>query len=267
MEVKCDEEDLSLILLCSLPSSYSMFRDTILYSRDTLTIDEVYDAIASFKKMKYLTIRSESQGEGLVVCGRTQERSSGNISKGRSKSKNKDKICNYCKKKGHIKSECYKLQNKNKRASENQREKQPVKSGEGDVVEDFSDGKILVASNDSQKACEEWILDSGCTYHMCPNRDWFSTYESVSKGVILMGNNASCKIVGVETIKIRMFDGIVRTLGDVRHVPDLKKNLISLNTLDSRGYRYIGECGFLKISKESLVVMKGQKQTSNLYIV
>ena len=36
MEVKYDEEDLGLILLCLLPSLYSTFRDTILYNRDTL---------------------------------------------------------------------------------------------------------------------------------------------------------------------------------------------------------------------------------------
>ncbi|KAK2970265.1 hypothetical protein RJ640_000824 [Escallonia rubra] len=35
-----------------------------------------------------------------------------------------------------------------------------------------------------------------------------------------------------------MHDGIVRTLTDVRHVPELRKNLISLGTLDSNDYRY-----------------------------
>ena len=39
MEVKYDEDDLWLILLCSLPSSYTTFRDTTLYSRDTLTLE------------------------------------------------------------------------------------------------------------------------------------------------------------------------------------------------------------------------------------
>ena len=35
LEVKYEEEDLRLMLLCSLPNSYATFRDTILYSRDT----------------------------------------------------------------------------------------------------------------------------------------------------------------------------------------------------------------------------------------
>ena len=34
---------------------------------------------------------------------------------------------------------------------------------------------------------------------------------------------------------MKMFDGMVRTLTDVRYVPDLKKNLISLGTFDKSG--------------------------------
>src|SRR5438105_4293391 len=50
MEVKFDDEDLALMLLCSLPSSYLNFRDTILYSHDTLTVSEVYEALHAKKK-------------------------------------------------------------------------------------------------------------------------------------------------------------------------------------------------------------------------
>ena len=52
MEVRYDEEDLGLVLLYSLPSSYKIFKDIVLYSSDTLTLDEVYDALYSKEKMK-----------------------------------------------------------------------------------------------------------------------------------------------------------------------------------------------------------------------
>ena len=116
MEVKYDDKNLILILLCSLPTSYSTFRDTILYSRDNPTLDEVYDTLFSKEKIdKQLLETSENQGEGLLIRGRTHDRNSGGRGKSRSKSRNKEKVCNYCKKKGHIKNECYKLQNKLKR--------------------------------------------------------------------------------------------------------------------------------------------------------
>ena len=52
---------------------YLNFRDIILYSRETLTLDEVYDALFSKEKMKHLVVRPEAQAKGLVVQGRTQE--------------------------------------------------------------------------------------------------------------------------------------------------------------------------------------------------
>ncbi|KAK2980794.1 hypothetical protein RJ640_003020, partial [Escallonia rubra] len=61
-----------------------------------------------------------------------------------------------------------------------------------------------------------------------------------------------------------MFDGIVRTLGDVRYIPDMKKNLISLGTLDSIDCSISIKGGVMKVSKCAMVIMKGQK-TGNLY--
>ena len=97
--MRYNEQDLGLIQLCSLPSSYMTFRDTILYSRDTLTLDEVSDALYFKEKMKQLVVGFEAQGEGLVVRGKTHERNFGGDARGRLKSKNREKVCNYYQKK------------------------------------------------------------------------------------------------------------------------------------------------------------------------
>ncbi|KAL6322910.1 hypothetical protein AAG906_021815 [Vitis piasezkii] len=46
------------------------------------------------------------------------------------------------------------------------------------VVEENSDtiDVLLVTVTNSG---DEWILDLGCSYHMSPNRDWFSTYQPI----------------------------------------------------------------------------------------
>ncbi|GJR12409.1 retrovirus-related pol polyprotein from transposon TNT 1-94 [Tanacetum coccineum] len=98
-----------------------------------------------------------------------------------------------------------------------------------------------------------------------PTRDWFVTYEEFDGGHVFMGNDSPCKVIGIGTIQIRMHDGVVRTLTDVRHVPDLKKNLISLGVFDSKGFKYTSENGVLRVSKGALVVMKATKGTSSLY--
>jgi hypothetical protein len=82
---------------------------------------------------------------------------------------------------------------------------------------------------------QHWLLDSRVFSHMCLHINWFSNYQSIDDGVIFMGNVFSCKIVGVGRVRIRMHDGSVRTLTDVRHVPELRNNLISLGVLDFVG--------------------------------
>ena len=50
-------------------------------------------------------------------------------------------------------------------------------------------------TNDGTKFKNEWILDSGYSYHMCPHRNLFSTYEPCNGEIILMDNNIVCDIV------------------------------------------------------------------------
>ena len=84
----------------------------------------------------------------------------------------------------------------------------------------------------------------------------------MSTSVVMMGNNASSKIARIGTVQIKMFDRVVRTLGNVRHVPHLKRNMISFSILDSKGYKYICEGGVLKISKGTRIVLKGKRSST-----
>ena len=65
---------------------------------------------------------------------------------------------------------------------------------------------------------------------------WFVTYENKSGGNVLMGNDAPCKFVGIGFVQIRMHDGVVRTLIEVCHIPELKKNLVSVGAMDLKGF-------------------------------
>ncbi|KAH1082280.1 hypothetical protein J1N35_022041 [Gossypium stocksii] len=53
---------------------------------------------------------------------------------------------------------------------------------------------------------------------------------------------------------------------DVRYVPDLRKNLISLSILDLKGCKINIESSGIKVSCGSLVLLKG-KRTGSLYIL
>ena len=48
-------------------------------------------------------------------------------------------------------------------------------------------------------------------------------------------NDKALKIIGIGTIKLKMYDGTIRTTQEVRHVDGLKKNLLSIGQLDELG--------------------------------
>ena len=104
---------------------------------------------------------------------------------------------------------------------------------------------------------ESWVLDAACSYHMTPKKNWFDTYKPYNGGMVQLSNDATCPVIGIGTMKIKIFGGVVRVLSNVRHVPDLRKNLISLGVLDDLGYSYSLKGGIMKITKSALMVMKG----------
>lgn len=58
--------------------------------------------------------------------------------------------------------------------------------------------------------------------------DWFCTYKAVDDGVVTLSNMSTLKVVGVGSIKLRMHDGVVRKLTNVKHVLNMNKNLLRI---------------------------------------
>ncbi|GKV43399.1 hypothetical protein SLEP1_g50691 [Rubroshorea leprosula] len=75
---------------------------------------------------------------------------------------------------------------------------------------------------------------------------------------VVLGDDIVLPIVGIGNIRIKRYDGMVRTF-EVHHVSGLKKNLIFMSELDSKGCRYSCEGGVLEVSKGALVILKGKK--------
>jgi len=46
---------------------------------------------------------------------------------------------------------------------------------------------LLVVGKQPQQHFEQWVLNSGSFYHMCPHKSWFATYEEKSSCNVLMG--------------------------------------------------------------------------------
>ncbi|KAG6790575.1 hypothetical protein POTOM_006732 [Populus tomentosa] len=82
-----------------------------------------------------------------------------------------------------------------------------------------------------------------------------------------MGDNHVVEISGIGTIKLKMYDGLIRTISGVRHVKDLKKNLLSVGQFDSLGCKIRTDNGIMKIVKGALVVLKARKTVANMFVL
>ena len=104
----------------------------------------------------------------------------------------------------------------------------------------------------------EWVVDTAASYHATPNRELFSTYKTGDFGYVKMGNTASSNIAGIGDICIQTNVGYQLILKDVRHVPDLRLNLMSGIALDKEGFQnYFGN-GRWKLTKGTMVVARGE---------
>ena len=135
------------------------------------------------------------------------------------------------------------------------------------------DGKKPVAANTARKdkdseyslsitsavyvaSSSEWIIDTGATYHLCPIKECFTDFRNLEFGAVVMGNDQPCRTMGIETIRLKMFDKMIRELKEVRYVPTLKKNLILVGALKAKGYKITIENDTMKFTYGAMVIMQ-----------
>lgn len=269
IEVKLDDEDKALLLLKSLPKKYEHFRDAILYGKEqTITLEEVQNSIRTKELQLKQDIKTETEnGEGLnVTRGRSEKRGSKKGKKSRSKSKNGDKSkykCFHCHKSGHFKKDCP----ERKYSSEDSADIAASSEGYESAGVLIVTAEIALVASTAQTR-REWIIDSGCSYHMCPVKEHFETLTLTDGGNVLLGDNHPVKVKGIGTIRLKMYDSRDYILKDVRYIPELGRNLISTSMFDGLGYETRSLHGVYRILKGSMVIAKGYKdKTNGLFIL
>ncbi|GJX92586.1 retrotransposon protein, putative, ty1-copia subclass [Tanacetum coccineum] len=239
IKVKFKDEDLALLLLTSLPASYEHFVDTLLYGRETLTLEDVMATLNS-KEIKKRSKAKWDDSEGLYVRGRTDRRDS-RQSRGKSRSKSRSgRIkCYICQSEDHLKRNCPK-NNRKKSTGYVKKDDQPSSSGSN-----YDDSKVMTVM--SAEALLDLIMDSGCSYHMTSRLDILFDFLECDGGSVLLGDNRECKIRGIGKVMVQLRDGSSFMLNNVRYIPKLKRNLISLGTLEKEGYTVKMQSGKVKV--------------------
>ncbi|KAG6425107.1 hypothetical protein SASPL_115531 [Salvia splendens] len=235
-----EDEDVALILLVSLLESYENFVESFMTGKETLSMEDVQSVLHIREdRQQAASSATENQASGLSATGTGQKKSGKkkSKSKGESKGFQPGDICRYCKEPGHWKYDCPKKKKK-----------------EGKKWD--ANGLATVAEADD--------LDSEVSLALVADDQPHN--NDIDGDNITMANNAICKVVGIGYIRIRTYDGVFCTLNDVRHVPQMTKNLISLSTFDSKGFSFKGEGGVMHIMKGSKVVLTALKR-GTLYIL
>ena len=89
---------------------------------------------------------------------------------------------------------------------------------------------------------------------MCPHKELFFKFGEVDGRVVYIGSGDVSYMTGMGSIRLRNHYVSIRVLTDVRYVPKLKKNLISLGGLKSKGLVVIIRDGVLNVNSEALLV-------------
>jgi len=99
LDVKVEDKDQALLLLCSLPTQYKSLRDMMIYGREEISLEDVKGNLQAKLHLdnEMTSVDKGSKGVGLVA---KRERSRDKTPMGnrtRSKSKHKNLTYNYCK--------------------------------------------------------------------------------------------------------------------------------------------------------------------------
>ncbi|GJR01837.1 zinc finger, CCHC-type containing protein [Tanacetum coccineum] len=262
IDIEIEDEDQALMLVTSLPSSYENLMKTLLYGRESLTIEDVLATLNSRELNKRTEGTKEETGDGLYVRGRSDysgKAHSGGSLRFKSRGGTGKLKCFICHSEGHLKRDC-----PNKKSSGF------VKKGKCDQDSDSSDdecntyfGEALVVVGNDEMA--ELVMDSSGSYHMTHRMDFLYDFKVVDGGLVRLGDNRACTIKGTGKVKIQLHDGSSFILKDVRYVPGLRRCLISLGTLEKEGYTVKMQMGRIKVIKGCRVMMTGIRKKNCVY--
>ncbi|KAE8703256.1 DEAD-box ATP-dependent RNA helicase 57 [Hibiscus syriacus] len=260
MDVTFEDEDLALMLMGSLPDKFEYLETTLLHGKIDMSLIEVTAAVYIYElRKKYKQENTSVEAEALVVRGHSKSQNKGRRGRSKSKSRLSKDECVFCQEKGHWKKECHRLKNKGKP------ERGKVVS-ESNVVEyNDTDSNFAFAATPSTSCSSSWLLDSACSHHMTPNREWFFDFKELKGGIVYIANNSPLDTLGIGSIHLRNQDGSIRTLIGVHYVPDLMRNLISVGTLESKGLEVRAKDGIMRIIFGALAIMKGTRKRNNVY--
>ncbi|XP_075649764.1 uncharacterized protein LOC142620250 [Castanea sativa] len=150
--------------------------------------------------------------------------------------------CYKCHQLGHFQYECPKWEKEANYAELEEKEEMLLMS--------------YVELNQSRRE-DVWFLDSGCSNHMCANKEWFLDLDEEFRHSVKLGNNSKMVVLGKDNIRLQIA-GVTQVITDVFYIPELKNNLLSVGQLQERGVAILIQHGVCRIyhPKKGLIMQQ-----------
>lgn len=255
MEVDINADLLAILLLYSLPVSFSNFRCAI-ESRDTLPTPETL-RIKIIEESDARTndtqgaIQNAMAAKGRSNVNKNKQQKSGSRARGDFKFRCRHKAVD-CQKGGNFRSF--------------------AKASEDAVLcarENFTNTEVA-SQSETAKSNDIWCLDSGSTSHLCKERDKFVEITDSRSGKLDLATNASSDIVARGRAS---FTADVRgskkhvTLKGALHVPDLRNNLLSVAKITDNNCEVVFKKNCATIVGQDGSIKLLAKRVGDLYLV
>ena len=219
-----EPEDLVVIYANSLPASeYGTW-----LQGQTAVLDKI--GLSDFKGL----VREETQRMINFTDGENSVQSAANFANKHQKKKkdNKRKECFRCREVGHFAKNCRaKLEDKD---NDEEKEKRPG-SSKGEKAKSFAGlaYAFMATSNPSiPRDPDLWVIDSGATDFMHPERSYFIDYQALTVPQSIYGIGPDClQAFGIGSVVVFDDKKHRRTLKSVLHVLKLKHDLFSIATV------------------------------------
>ena len=150
--------------------------------------------------------------------------------------------CYHCDKMGHIAKNCparreeYKKRNNKRHHAHAAEDDEPPKKLTKEEIEDYV---LFFALSGSLTLGEDtWLIDSGASKHMTGQRDILSSLtEKYFTQKVSLVNDYQYPIKGMGESTYKLDPTTLMRMNDVLYVPGLTKNLLSISSLDKKGFR------------------------------
>lgn len=212
-----DSDTKICLLLRSLPPSF----DGLVTALDSRSGDDISLDVVKSRLMDDYHRRLERE----TGSARKVEKA---MRSAESHSEKESRVCHFCKKVGHLRRNCRKLQ-------ASKREENPVKKSDNakaKVVQSDSKGIAFTVSDDKSRS---WVIDSGASAHMTNDKSFFASLREFAGGWITLADGKKTQILGEGSGVVYGIDGdeepIRIDIGEVKYVPGLSTSLISVEKL------------------------------------